>query len=325
MKMKRFVPLLLALVMVATLLSACTGTETSSPDPGNNSDPSQTSGDTYVIGVSMNSADQFRTSWLNEFRTLAEEKGHTVHSTNADGDASAQISDIESLVARKPDVIIVHALDAEGIGPAIEACDAAGIPVIAIDFPVAADVASFITDRQGLNGVIQGEYLLKWLGEDPSRVANIGYIVGMYAMDAAMPRMTEFKAKIESDPRVTWLVDQEAGWSGGEAMNITEDWIQAYPNMNVFACMSDEMAIGAIQALTAAGKNMNDIVVMGVDGSDAAMEYLRNGELNCTAARDIKKEVAAALRAAENVANGKTINKEIFPEAIFPMTSADIQ
>jgi ABC-type sugar transport system substrate-binding protein len=278
-----------------------------------------------TIGVSMNSADQFRTLWLNDFKAIAESRGHTVFSTNADNNPSTQISDIESLIARNPDIIVVTPLDSEGIIPAIEACNAANIPVINIDMPVGIEVAAMVTDLQGLNGEICGQYLLKWLDAQPGRVANVGYIVGMYAMEAAMPRMNEFKATIGGDSRVTWIADREAGWSGAEAMSITEDWIQAYPEMNVFACMSDEMAIGAIQALVAAGKNMDEVVVLGVDGSDLAMEYLRNGYLNATAARDVKKEVTAALDTAEKVAAGISVPKEVRPGAIYALTSDDVK
>jgi ABC-type sugar transport system, periplasmic component len=334
--MKRLLSIAIVVLIVATLLTGCnsTGTPASTPPSDAGAPPSDTSAppvdtgtpvsEEIVIGISMNSADQYRTSWLNEFKALAESSGYTVHSTNADNNASTQISDIEALVARKPDVIIVTALDSEGIVPAVEACNAAGIPVIAIDMPIATDVAATVTDKQGLNGVIQAEYLKAWLDADSTRVANIGYIVGMYSMEAAMPRMDDFKAITDTDSRCNWLIDKEAGWSGADAMSITEDWIQAYPEMNVFACMSDEMAIGCIQALIAAGKNMDDVVVMGVDGSDAAKDYLKSGELDCTAARDVKREVAAALETAERLVKGETVDKDIYPEAIFPMTVADV-
>ncbi len=316
--MKRLLAFMLAAVMSLAMLAGCSEGEAE----GAKKEPSANDG--YTIGISMNSADQFRTSWLNEFTAQAEAKGHTVFSTNADNNPSTQISDIESLVARRPDVIVVTAIDSAGIAPAIEACNDAGIPVIAIDNPVEEGITSFVGDLQGYNGTIQAKYLQSWLDQDDSRTANIGYIVGMYSMEAAMPRMNDFKAVTDEDERCTWLADKEANWSGAEAMAITEDWLQAYPEMNVFACMSDEIAIGAIQALTAAGKDMDDVIVMGVDGSDAAKEYLLSGELDCTAARDVVKEVASALDTAVKVANGQSVAAEVYPEAIFALTSADL-
>lgn len=278
-----------------------------------------------TIGLSINANDQFRTDWTDAFVTMAEEKGHTVYSTNADNDASTQISDIESLIERSPDVIVYTAVDAASLQPSIENAKAQGIKVVGVDSccGIEVDDAS-VMDSQGQNGVIQGEMLLKWLDEEEGRTAQIGYIVGMYSMEAAMPRMYEFQTIAEADDRCEWLVDQECEWSGATAVSITEDWIQKYPDMNVFACMSDEIAIGAIQALKAAGKDMDEVLVMGVDGSEAAMEYLRSGELDGSAARDMDKEVEIAIDAAERLCNGETFDDVIEPEAIYSLYSEDV-
>lgn len=278
-----------------------------------------------TICISMNSMDQYRTSWLDGFEKSAQEKGYTVNSTNSDNDPSKQISDVEALIQKNPDVIIVTPVDSEGIVPAIEAARAANIPVMVIDNAAATEVTTWVYDSQGLNGQIQAEYLKKWLDEDSSRVANVGYIVGMYSMEAAMPRMHDFKDAFEGDERFTWIAEADASWSADNAMRITEDWLQAHPDMNVFACMSDEIAIGCIQALKAAGKNMDDVIVMGVDGSDAAMEYLKSGDLDCTAARDIEKEIACALETAEKIASGETVEEVTHPMAIYPLTKDDVK
>lgn len=338
--MKKVWSLITVSVLCLSMLAACakgassSAAETSKAEESKTTESVSTStgettekseGGKLTIGVSINSNDQFRTAWMNEFQKQAEAKGHTVFGTNADNDASAQISDIESLVQRNPDIIIVHAIDSEGIVPAIEAAKAQDIKVVSIDMETAAEVDSHVMDFQGENGVIQAEYLTSWLDEKEGRTANIGYIVGMYSMEAAMPRMNDFKSIVEKDERCKWLEDKESGWSGAEAVTITEDWIQAHPDMNVFACMSDEMAIGAIQALVAAGKNMDEVVVMGVDGSEAAMEYLKSGQLDCTAARNLEKEITVALDVAEKVCAGETVAKHVEPKAIFAMTSKDVQ
>lgn len=306
--MKRILVLCLALVMCMSMMSFATAEEK-----------------TITLGISMNSMDQYRTTWLEKFKALASEKGYTVYDTNADNDASKQISDVESLVLKTPDVLIVTPVDSEGIVPAIDVATAANIPVIVIDNAANTEVTTWISDTQGLNGQIQADYLKAWLDEDESRVANVGYLVGMYSMEAAMPRMYDFQAAFEGDDRFTWIAEADANWSADNAMKITEDWIQAHPDMNVFACMSDEIAIGCIQALKAAGKNMDEVIVMGVDGSDAAMEYLLSGDLDCTAARDVDKEVACAMEMAEKIAAGETVEAETHPMAIYALTKDDVQ
>lgn len=304
--MKKLVTLVLALMMAAALLPCVASAEAP----------------TYKIAVSLNDADEYRTSWLNNFTAIAEAKGYTVISTNAASDASKQISDVETLLIQQPDIIVIHAYSADGIVPALESIESAGIPCVLIDFTVNSDTyTTLIADGQALNGVIQGNYVNEWLKADETRVANVGYIVGMYSMESAMDRMYAFYETIGITEA---LAEQEGGWSADSAMKIAEDWIQAYPEMNVFACMNDDMAIGVIQALTAAGRDMDEVLVLGVDGTDAGKAYLRTGELDCTAARDVTIETTCALETCEKILAGETVDKAIEPMAITAMTSETV-
>ena len=273
------------------------------------------------IGVALNDADEFRTAWLDKFTTIAEANGHTVVSTNAGSDASKQISDIESLIMQQCDLVVVHAYSADGIVPALEALDAEGIPAVLADFEVNSDLyETLILDEQGYYGELQAEYVKNWLAEDPTRVANVGYIVGMYSMEVAMPRMHKFYEGLGSEKAIA---EAEASWSADQAMKITEDWIQAHPEINVFACMSDDLAIGCIQALTAAGYNMDDVIVMGIDGTDAAKGYLATGELDMTCANNTDLFVAKTLEIAEKILAGETVEKRIAPQAISMLLKED--
>lgn len=285
-------------------------------------DAAKSSSGSYTIAVSLNDTDEYRTSWLDNFTEAAEAKGHKVISANASSDASKQISDVESLIAQQPDIIVLHAFSQDGAVPAVEAIDAAGIPCVLFDFPVDSDLyTTFVTDEQALNGEIQANYVNDWLAEDSSRVANVGYIVGSYSMQAAMPRRDKFYEVLGITEA---MAEQEGGWSADDAMKITEDWLQAYPDMNVFACMNDDMAIGVIQALSAAGKDMDEVLVLGIDGTDAAKEYLRTGELDCTAARDVKVETGFTLETCEKILAGESVEKNLQPEAIYAMTSENV-
>lgn len=301
--MKKIIALALCLVTLLSLFSFTAFAE---------------EGEAYTIAVSLNDADEYRTSWLNAFTEQAEAKGYKVISANAGSDASKQIADVESLIAQQPDIMVLHSYSEDGGVPALEALDAAGIPTVLFDFPVASDLyVTWITDKQALNGEIQANYVNEWLAEDDSRVANVGYIVGMYSMEAAMPRRDRFYEVLGiTEP----MAEKEGNWSANEAMSITEDWLQAYPDMNVFACMNDDMAIGCIQALTAAGVNMDDVLVLGIDGTDAAIPYLESGELDCTAARDVNLETAFTLETCEKILAGETVEKDLEPRGISALT-----
>lgn len=285
-------------------------------------EPATTEDSAAKIGVSMNSADEFRSSWLTSFTTQAEAKGYTVVSTNADSSADKQIGDIESMIQQDIDICVIHAYDQEAIGSALDALKTAGIPAILVDFEVNSDnYVTRIADEQYTCGAIQGEYVNEWLAEDETRVANVGYIVGLYAMEGAMPRMTGF---FETCTAANMLAEGEGGWSADGAMSLTEDWLQAHPDMNVFVAMSDEMALGCIQALKAAGKDMDEVLVLGIDGSDEGLKAIEAGELDCTAARDVHKEAQVALETCEKVLAGETVDKAIEPMAITAVSKDNI-
>lgn len=318
--MKKIFAALLSCLMMVGLLSACGGSASSStptPSSGSVSSSAPIAGGAK-IGVSMNSADEFRSSWLSAFTTQAEAAGYSVISTNADSSEDKQISDIESMIQQEIDIAVIHAFSADGIVPALDALEAAGIPVVLVDFEVNSDkYVTRIADEQYTCGVIQGEYLNDWLAQDEANVANIGYIVGMYSMDAAMPRMYGL---FETCTDAINMAEGEGGWSADGAMSLTEDWLQAHPDMNVFAAMSDEMALGCIQALKAAGTNMDEVIVMGIDGSEEGLRAVQAGELDCTAARDVNKEAEVALETVTKILAGETVEKQIEPMAMTAVT-----
>ena len=323
-KMKKLISILLVLALSFTVFTACGSKEEAITEEQETvseeteiieEEPEQ---EDIVIGVSMNSADEFRSAWLDTFTQQAEEKGYKIISTNADNKADKQISDIESLIQQKIDIAVVHAFSSDGIVPAIDALNDADIPIVLVDFEI--DSENFdarVSDEQFQNGVIQGEYVNDWLAEDPERVANVGYIVGSYSMESAMPRMDGF---FETATEAVKLAEGEGGWSSDGAMTLTEDWMQVHPDMNVFVAMSDEMALGVIQALKGAGKDMDDVLVLGIDGSDEGFAAIKAGELDATAARDIEKEARVALETAEKILAGETVEKEIRPMAIASVT-----
>ena len=305
--MKRTLTLVMTLVM---LISICLSLTSAVADEAS-----------LKIAVSLNDADEYRTQWLDTFTAFCDEKGYEVISSNAASDASKQISDVESLLLQQPDILVLHAYSADGAAPALDAIEAAGIPCVLFDFDVTAEnYTTQVADKQYTYGEVQGQYIKEWLAADPTRELHLGYIVGMYAMEGAMPRRDGVYDALGIEAAEA---EAEGNWNANDAMTITEDWLQAYPDMNVFACMNDDMAIGAIQALVAAGKDMDDVLVLGVDGTDAAKLYLESGELDATAARDVSIETAFTLEICEKILAGETVEKQVEPKGISMLTKED--
>jgi ABC-type sugar transport system substrate-binding protein len=324
---KRIVVLVVCVALLAALFTACSQQQqqeeesvavSQSETAETPAEPSESEGDQSVetaggeplhIAVSVDGNNAYRHTWTALFQEQAEERGYTVDIANADSDANKQIADTEALLARNPDVFVMMAYSHDGAVPAVEAIKAAGVPVVLYDFSVGTDnYDTFLSVGTEPAGRQSGEYLKEWLEADPSRTNNIGYLVGDYAMETAMPRLWSMQ---EAFPEMNILAEAQANWTAADAVKYTEDWLQAYPEMNIFACQNDEMAIGVIQALTAAGKiDDPNILVMGYDGIEAAMEYVEDGYM-VTSARNIPLEAETVLDTCEKLAHGEEVPKEI--------------
>ena len=278
-----------------------------------------------TIGVSMNSADEFRTSLYNAIEAEANEKGYEVIQTNADFDPSKQLSDVESLIQKQPDVIVIFAVDGEAAVAAVDAVKAAGIGCVAVDFHINTDAYDvLIADNQTLHGELQAQYVLDWLAEDESRVANVGYLIGAY-MESALERHDGFvnACNSEINDRVTLLSEQCGNWMADDAMAITEDWIQKFPEMNVFVSMNDDMAIGCIQALKAAGRSMDDVLVLGIDGTVNGIAAVREGDLDATTVVDVDGTADAVITTCEQVAAGEQFNGSTIEPGMIQLVTKD--
>lgn len=273
------------------------------------------------VGISMSSADEFNTNLLAKYQALAKELGVTLVSTNANSTVSKQISDVESLIAQKCDVIVIRGVDPDGAVPACEMVKAAGIPLVIDETRVNTEIYDVrVTTDQINHGRLLGEYLKKWLAAEPKRVANVGYIIGISSPNILRRRDGIF----EVCPQAKLVAQAVADWQADKAMRIVEDWLLAYPQINVIAAANDEMAIGAIQALKAAGKNFSDYVVLGVDGTANGQAYIRSGELDATTYQDISKSSRMVMEVAIGLVNGKKYPKIMDPQIVSLMTKDNI-
>lgn len=319
--MKKIISLLLVLTLMCAALSACASGESEQPvteseQPVTSADPEAgeaESGEETVIGVSMNSMDEFRTDWLGFFEQFANEAGCKLIVTNADNDANKQIADLESLIVQEPDIVVVTPVSAGACDPGIEALYEAGIPCMAIDFEPATE--NYVT-KYGPDMATSISMCAEYCANEAKEkgvTLQWAEMVGSYAMgdvESTRVELTEEAVKAVQ-PDSVCLAVQEGNFAADQAMGITEDWLQAYPQINAIFCHNDDMAIGVIQALNAAGVDMDNFWVTGTDATAAAMEYIESGELDATAGRDIEGEAKDALDLCFKILAGETVEHQI--------------
>ncbi len=313
--MKRAILALLA-GLAAVSMAACGGRaednagQGTTPASGDSSPDAAAGG--YKIGYAVNVLDEAQTKTKDAFVEEAEAGGCEVVVTNADGSVEKQLSDIEALAAQGCDIIGVIAVDSEGLVPAVDVCKEAGIPMADISFGINGDCDMHIIADLYEYTANQSRYLKTVLDESPELELKIGYIWGAQGTQSASRQYegfyeTLFEAEEEYAERCELLVEKVCDWKADQAQAAIEDWMQAFPEMNCVVAMSDEMALAVVEALKASGENLDEWIVVGKDGSDAAVESMKAGELDATS--QMRKADFGAMAAKTMIAyvNGEDV------------------
>lgn len=341
--MKKLITLIMALCMTFSMAACNSGEAGSSADTSVDSDtpasaqddtqaeakandvtkdePSGDKKDKMVIGMSMCMLDENHAKSMNYIKEFAAEYPETeveVIVTNAESSVEKQIGDVESLILQNPDVIIIWPVDSVGSIPAVESVVKAGIPVLDTGFCVEGDIADVkvtLYDELGM-GHLQGELMNKMLEENSDLNVTMGYIQGALAQTEQLKRYYGFveaciDVQGEDSPRIKKVAEKTANWTTQEAMALTEDWLQVYPEMNAIVSASDEMAIGAINVFTAAGRDPKDYIVISVDGTANGLQHVRDGLIDGTVYMDMSKSVKGLFDVAIGLATGQTYDKEV--------------
>ena len=317
--MKKFLALLLAMVMVLALV-ACNGNQTPSTSTPKDTKSNETTPATetkgeekgdgdLLIGMSMNALDEYQTEWYGYLEEAANEAGIKILMTNAEGKVDKQLSDIESLIANNCDVIIIRATDSAGVVSGFEACAEAGIPTIDSGFGSNYEDTLKILSSQVFLCNLQADYCLDWLEQHPDETLKCGYIWGVQGVSSTQDRYDGWHDKLmeNANGRAEVLAEKVCNWSATETMAAVEDWVQAYPEMNCIVAMSDEMALAASNVLQAAGIGLDKCIVVGIDGSPAAQEALRAGTLSATVYTSKRADAALTFEYAVRVAKGEDL------------------
>ena len=203
--------------------------------------------------------------------------------TDGQSSVDKQLADVESMIAQKPDLIQISAVDLVGSVPAAQAVANAGI-ICVDDRGMKDDSISYQFQGMDENTIkdMKKQWIVDYLEANPDVVLNFGLLYGLPAQVLQLIRNDDIKELAEEMPdRVKILDEKYANWSTQEAMAITEDWMQRYPEMNAISAASDDMILGAINALTSAGK-VDDFLTLAVDGTKIGCQLVEEGKLDMT-------------------------------------------
>ena len=167
----------------------------------------------------------------------------------------------------------------EALKPAIKKANEAGIPVVMFNTITELDGVD-VYAYSGYNQYNGGGKIADWVNEKMNGEAKVAIIEGLPS-DYTTQRMGGFVDKCkEAYPGIEVVATQPGDWVREKGMNAAMDMIQAHPEINVIYGLSDEMALGAVQACKQL--NRDDIICIGLDGNPNAKEAVKAGELDGT-------------------------------------------
>ncbi|HEY8384986.1 MAG TPA: D-ribose ABC transporter substrate-binding protein, partial [Porticoccaceae bacterium] len=237
----------------------------------------------------------------------AAELGVTLRVVDAQDDPARQLAGIEDLIARGVDLILVNPTDSSAVVPAILAANRAGIPIITVDRGAeGGEVVAHIASDNVLGGRMAGEFIAELLGGK----GKVVELEGIPGTSAARERGQGFNEVIATYPDIQVVARQEAGFDRARGLTVMENILQAQPEIDALFCHNDEMALGAIIAIQAAGR-ADKIKVVGFDATDDAVQAVKEGRMLATIAQQPRLMGELGVEYAIKVLSGETVDKFI--------------
>lgn len=235
----------------------------------------------------------------------AKELGVELIVLDSQDDSTKAASNMEDLITRGVDVIIVNPTDSDAIVPSVEAANEAGIPVITVDrVSNGGEVVSSVASDNIAGGKMAGEFIIE-------KLAGKGKVVeleGISGANSAIERGQGFNEAIKGSG-LEVVAKQTADYDRSKGLEVMENILQSQPEIDAVFAHNDEMALGALEAIKAAGRN--NIIVVGFDATDDAVASVEAGDLAATIAQQPEIMGQKAIEIAQKVAKGEKVEASI--------------
>jgi len=234
----------------------------------------------------------------------AKELGYNLIVLDSQNDPSKELSNIEDLVVKGVKAILINPTDSDAVGNAIRVANQANIPVLTLDRGASrGEVVSHIASDNVAGGEMAGKYISEQVGAN----ARVIQLEGIAGTSAARERGEGFMKAVESEG-LDLLASQPADFDRTKGLNVMENMLASRPNTQAVFAQNDEMALGALRAVKASGK---DILIVGFDGTDDGIAAVKSGMLGATIAQQPGMIGAIGVESAVKVLKGESVEKSI--------------
>lgn len=292
-KTSGFVALMLSSALMLGTMAACGNTGNAGAGKED---------DKLLIGVSLyTTGDVFDRILYEAMCEYAEENKDKMELMvlNAQANVNTQLSEVEQLINSGCDAIVMWPGDVDGCSPATLQINQANIPLVCVNTSTTQGEYVYVGSNDYESGSLQGE----WLAENLPENATYCYLMGPIGHSAQIGRKQGVEDALKKRPDVKKLAEMTGEWDRAKGMNITDDWLKAYPDVTAIVAQNDNMALGAVEAVRTANKQDN-IIVVGTDATEEACASIKSNKLKMSVYQNAHDQGYNCIKVACGLVDG---------------------
>lgn len=234
----------------------------------------------------------------------AKALGYQLVVLDSQNDPAKELANVEDLTVRGAKVLLINPTDSDAVGNAVAIANKKKIPVITLDRGAnKGEVVSHIASDNVAGGKMAGDFIAEKVGKN----AKVIQLEGIAGTSAARERGEGFKQAVEAN-QFQLLASQPADFDRTKGLNVMENLLASNGSAQAVFAQNDEMALGALRAIKAAGKSM---IVVGFDGTDDAVKAVKSGKLAATIAQQPEKIGELGVETADKLLKGEKVESKI--------------
>lgn len=234
----------------------------------------------------------------------AKDLGYELVVLDSQNDPAKELANVEDVTVRGAKVLLINPTDSEAVGNAVAMANKKNIPVITLDRGAnKGTVVSHIASDNVAGGKMAGDFIAEKVGKN----AKVIQLEGIAGTSAARERGEGFKQAVAAN-QFDLLASQPADFDRTKGLNVMENLLASHGAAKAVFAQNDEMALGALRAIKAVGK---DIIVVGFDGTDDAVKAVQGGKLAATIAQQPEKIGELGVETADKVLKGEKVEAQV--------------
>ncbi|TQE41564.1 ribose ABC transporter substrate-binding protein RbsB [Aggregatibacter actinomycetemcomitans] len=258
-----------------------------------------------TIALTVSTLDNpFFVSLKEGAQKKADELGYKLVVLDSQNDPAKELANVEDLLVRGAKVLLINPTDSEAVSNAVAIANRNKIPVITLDRGAAkGEVVSHIASDNVAGGKMAGDFIAQKLGAN----AKVIQLEGLAGTSAARERGEGFKQAV-TEHKFDVLANQPADFDRTKGLNVMENLLATKGTVQAVFAQNDEMALGALRALSAANKK---VLVVGFDGTDDGMKAVKSGKMAATIAQQPALIGELGVVTADKLLKGEKVEAKI--------------